>query len=623
MSTLTSLASFSSESDDGLIWQPTKLDASASRSSLVDGPQRHSSDTPVGHPPNMENQNTDPTKHTSHAHDANQEWNPRESAQRVVYFFSHTLKPIDSTPMGYSFLGDSLRMKMIVKWMRFYRYYPKWNKRTDKTRRGELKKYLKLPRGFGQRLASAVINKFNSFEKAGLVVRPLEGASYADYSPATNVWLSPAWDGNIDAVPLNVEGDRRPTRSPSEIVPARRSAVDTLQQDGKRQRLTPRTHGNSGTDTVADDATITVEIPSSMYRLSKSKPTGMQHSAPGLSQGQTSHSNKTHATSCKQDDLTMNGPPIGSSGTTSPSIIAASVAAETHTQMPSNSSNGTPAVQSKLLPRQHKDGARATVDNVPLDHTPVTTTPAKKSADSNGLSKAPAHSQNTSSNELHVDFSVTDISKLGDLKEMEKTCIEGLTETVKKIATRKRTHTHLRQQYEALEQECKAPTKVLKNILHPRQALGLPGGDPAVGAAVSLPEARKTIARNKRLREIEDQKSALEKRIWQEEELLSNLEICKSMQKARLKQVQDEIVDQLKEKRKGEALLRRWDSVLHGFQSQKFQDHSVMEPEDNFQFVSNLIVFGGDDEDDDDDDDEGLNGDSMVANGTTGFLGSD
>ena len=85
------------------------------------------------------------------------------SVDRAVYYFADSFENIPR-PEDHSFFKDQLRAIMIFKWMRFYCYHPKLSKGIDRPRRDELKDHLILPPGFGQRLGSFFISKFNSLK---------------------------------------------------------------------------------------------------------------------------------------------------------------------------------------------------------------------------------------------------------------------------------------------------------------------------------------------------------------------------------------------------------------------------------------------------------------------------
>ena len=124
---------------------------------------------------------------------------------------------------------------MIIKWMRYYLFYPGCDNGIDKARRMELKHQLKLPHGFGQKLASCVINKFNAFEKMRLVVRPPHGALQAQYYPETDIWLSPTWDGTIDALADWIEGEATSISLP--LVPCTRREKRTMKVQKPRRAI--------------------------------------------------------------------------------------------------------------------------------------------------------------------------------------------------------------------------------------------------------------------------------------------------------------------------------------------------------------------------------------------------
>jgi hypothetical protein len=117
------------------------------------------------------------------------------TVDEVIYSAARSLRAASLAEV-FTFFGDMPRTTVVVKWMKFYHYYPNADKATDKLRRDELKAHLKLPPGCGQRLGSFIINKFNCFRKWGYVY--WDGKHNVEYFPRTDAWLSPTWDGHIE-----------------------------------------------------------------------------------------------------------------------------------------------------------------------------------------------------------------------------------------------------------------------------------------------------------------------------------------------------------------------------------------------------------------------------------------
>jgi hypothetical protein len=64
-----------------------------------------------------------------------------------VYYFSGKIKSIRLGLDNWSFFTDKLRSKTILKWMKFYAWYPQMTTEIDKQHRNELKRHLKLREG--------------------------------------------------------------------------------------------------------------------------------------------------------------------------------------------------------------------------------------------------------------------------------------------------------------------------------------------------------------------------------------------------------------------------------------------------------------------------------------------
>jgi hypothetical protein len=162
----------------------------------------------------------------------------------AVYYFADSFENIPR-PEDHSFFKDQLRAIMIFKWMRFYCYHPKLSKGIDRPRRDELKDHLNLPPGFGQRLGSFIISKFNSFKRWGFVYAVEDGV---EYHAATNIWLSRTWDGNVEQTRQLVLRD---TQSPTGRIYQKRRTQSLTPERDKRQKTTM----GSGVATIRSGST--------------------------------------------------------------------------------------------------------------------------------------------------------------------------------------------------------------------------------------------------------------------------------------------------------------------------------------------------------------------------------
>ena len=123
-----------------------------------------------------------------------------EDVQRVVYYFSDTLQAIQN-PVGYKLVKDDLRVRMILKWMKYYTWYPDRSSRTKfSTSREELKAKLKLPNELNYRLREILGQKFLTLQRLELVT--LKNGLYI-YQALTDRWLQREWDGKLASASLS------------------------------------------------------------------------------------------------------------------------------------------------------------------------------------------------------------------------------------------------------------------------------------------------------------------------------------------------------------------------------------------------------------------------------------
>jgi hypothetical protein len=184
----------------------------------------------------------------------------------TVYYSSQTLEPILCSVKEYSFFSDEARVTMILKWMRFYRYQPNIEKTTDKHHRGELKTHLKLPKGFGQKLAIFIITKFNKMTSLSLIAVDEEKQT-VEYHATTNQMLDQSWDGNLER--LVHDRSTAKTKSSNTSKPLlKRPNPYPLAQVGKRQRSGSVPEPNS--DNTTNLASVDKILPSTSAESPKS-----------------------------------------------------------------------------------------------------------------------------------------------------------------------------------------------------------------------------------------------------------------------------------------------------------------------------------------------------------------
>ena len=533
--------------------------------------------------------------------------------QSAVYYFANTLRPILRTEM-YSLPADHQRTKMIIKWMRFYRYYPNWPKEIDTLRRQELKDHLNLPPSFGQKLASCLINKFNQFEKTGLVSKPHNGAAYASYSTDTDIWLSSKWDGLTDPAQQRVSVERNhPTRLPSRRAMRKRSA--SVESANVEKRHKPSTKVSEKLDSAAasENITIIVDTPPAMRQGEVSKPNASSRSVSAVSREEILRLKKTQIGRREQDYTTVNTPvsdsnriPTGLIFTAEPTVNATPGQASCH---PSDDTHPDyrrlfqlpQKVQQQQRQQQHIADYPAPIDN---------------STPPNCVSEGLDRIQNDSlQNKVHVELLVPfacltqDTSKLGHLKEKEKTFVQALEESMQEWTTETATYKQLCHQRELLKTNLISFRKELDDALKSQQPLA--SGTRTAETTKSLDDALK--ASRKVLRYNEERKVSLAKQISKQIETLSGLETCVSQTRVQLKDVQDEIGELRrfqKQKCKGVAFLEDFDSALSGHDDSTFQ--STLEPMAPPKCLSEMSSS----EDEESEDEDGLFGDSMLANCT-------
>lgn len=400
-----------------------------------------------------------------------------------------------------------------------------------------LKVHLNLPPRFGQKLASAIINKFNSFIKAGLVSRPPVGAQNGEYSPATDIWLSPTWDGNLESVPQDTHGrhgDKQPTRLPSHKILKKRPARKTLQQGRKRRARVTLTQRNLATLADSDDVAIIANAPSPTQSLHFSEHHAGRHTVhvmPQRNETRTFDSNETHTGNTKQGALPVND-----------------------ALDPSDLTERLEQIQSNSIAEE-------------ISAVLGTTRSATR----------------------HMG------GELGPLREKEKICIKNLAELMAEFEDARTTHTQLLRQYETLKSELAATRKVLNDALRRQKAIAPTPGICSANASVRLQEA--TRASRNLLTEIQDKRIDLENRIVKQAELKSSLKPCLSAKRIQLKQLQDEIRELQKETNRGEVYLEQCDSELDRFQV--FADDYSSGSMSPIECVPEHLPFEEDDNDND------------------------
>lgn len=123
-----------------------------------------------------------------------------DDVDTVVYQHAETLENYASDK-PFNMRDDPLRLKICIKWMRYYNYVPKTRESPAcnldlKLELGRLREHLKVPEKW--QIHPFLSLKFKSFVKKGLVLFD-KRTGHAKYLSTTDCWLSPNWNGIVEA----------------------------------------------------------------------------------------------------------------------------------------------------------------------------------------------------------------------------------------------------------------------------------------------------------------------------------------------------------------------------------------------------------------------------------------
>jgi hypothetical protein len=498
------------------------------------------------------------------------------TVDEVVYSAARSLRAA-SLDEVFTFFGDVPRTTVVVKWMKFYRYYPNADKATDKLRRDELKAHLKLPPGCGQRLGSFIINKFNCFRKWGYVY--WDGKHNVEYFPRTDAWLSPTWDGHIERL-VDKDSTPRNTRSPSnQHVRAKRSGSPPAERQEKRQKPIEQ---SSATFSVE----ITTTIPKTSTDVcSKSSIPHGERLLPSrnrslndvldeqwelgnrldlLPRNETSNGRRKQEIDSTLDELTD---PVNNSTihVSVPPMIATITEAATEREnlaLPAGTTNDCKTRTEKV----GKDTVRS---------RGLAPDPQDLSARLEATITRPTSSiANDSSSSARLVGTANPIDNLGSLREKEKSCLQTLKESIKELESTREDHKRLCEQYKILGTETRAMIKIIDKNSRRRKATATPrilSADQA-GLADSLKALIYHHREDEFVRAKKQEALSLEARIAEVAERKSSLKISITTKKLELKDIQRDIKGTLRLEartdRFGEKLVAFWGEL------KEFDGHS-------------------------------------------------
>jgi hypothetical protein len=488
------------------------------------------------------------------------------TVDEVVYSAATSLRaaPRDE---GFTFFGDVPRTTVVVKWMRFYHYYPNADKATDKLRRDELKAHLKIPPGCGQRLGSFIINKFNCFRKWGYVY--WDGKHNVEYFPRTDAWLSPTWDGQIERL-IDKASTPRDTRSPSnQRVRAKRSGSPPAERQEKRQKPieknsatfsvqittnTPKPSADlcSRSSTLPGERLLPPRNRSLKDVLDEQWELGNRFNWP--SRNETNNGRRKQEIDITLDELNI---PVDDSTihVSVPPITATIKEAATEREnlaLPAGTTN-------HCKTRTEKVG-KDTVRGRGLAPDPQDLSARLEAT----ITRPTSGIANDSSSSARLVGAANPIDNHGSLREKEKSCLQTLKASIKELESTREDHRRLCEHYKILETETRAMMKIIDKNSRRRKATATPkilSVDQA-GLADSLKALIYHHREDEFVRAKKQEMLSLEARIAEVGERKSSLKTSITAKKLELKDIQKDIKETLRLEartdRFGEKLAALW-----------------------------------------------------------------
>ena len=478
---------------------------------------------------------------------------------RAVYYFTDSLESIPR-PEDHSFFRDEPRAIMIFKWMRFYCYHPKLSKRIDKPRRDELKDHLNLPPGFGQRLGSFIINKFNTFKKWGLVYTVENGIGY---HAATDTWLSRTWDGNIEQTRQSVSREKQSPSSGS--IQQKRRAPSSTPERNKRQKtaifLEVNTARSSSTSSGDYSVSQTPSLPLESRLVSVTSE--VSRASQDIEKTEDMHGLTPE---CHQEDnlptltstVFMNTVPRVSSTTVS-DFNTTGANPSTDTNVDSFDTIGTG--ENDRTPRnlQIRHNSPLSKNSVPdhLDLAARLEELATVSAD-NGAHGITQEAARALPDKFQGD--------LVTLKDMERTCRQQLNESIQELEVSRSSYKHLLKEYQSLKSELETFALVLERPSR--------GGNPIISTTLARISEADVVKRLEDFRQKRDdtwleskraEKFELEEKMAAQSEDKARKKITVMEQKAKHSELRACIRDKQEEYAKDRKQKAKIEDLLSGF----------------------------------------------------------
>ena len=443
---------------------------------------------------------------------------------------------------------------MIFKWMKFYSYHPGLAKEVDKPRRDELKDHLNLPSGYGQRLGSFIINKFNTFKRWGLIyeVSTNQGVKYHE---VTDAWLSRTWDGNVEHSMLALS-QRTRSPFPSKII-QKRPTSSPPREINKQQSLA------SGSTMKGIDDGHSENLNST--ELSASQSMGPDRAMPRVrscrscrdprcyynrSTAESLQREATSSTSTKKQYAS----PYNTAAVPSGLLVKPSV---TPNLDEANSDSLEQQLQSSRPRSSHSPPGKSTLP----DHHELSARLERVAARGSTTSEDDLASERGSSN-------LTDksLQRLGVLKEKEKACREELRKNMEELELARDAHNLLRERFEESKAELRTSLQMLDRARKRNIAVvpPTPIGISEEIFAQSLQEVRQQWRDSNNRARITAEIKELESNFTAQSIVKSRLQTIVFTQKAQLKELQRTIKERLEESAQDASSQAYIEGLLNG-----------------------------------------------------------
>ncbi|KAN0107878.1 hypothetical protein V8E51_007620 [Hyaloscypha variabilis] len=487
------------------------------------------------------------------------------TVEEVVYRSAQSLKPLTSDD-EFTLFRDEARTMIVVKWMRFYKYYPNDHRDTDKIRRDELKARLKIPPGTGQKLGSFIINKFNNFVKWGYIC--WDDMHHVVYHPSTDAWLIPTWDGHIERQQIATQRDTRSTNT--QRVVGKRQASASGQQREKRQKSMEERRTASP---VTPQGPLSNDVVKSGALLD-----------PLPSQDQFMTNDRTTCDACEAEPNTMSpghqNEPQGRTNTNgirrekthgSRDGFSCAICSTNHTKIRTITLDKDTI---KTILGQPPDSSKSDaipadkIHNRPVVGKDVMPDPQELSQRLNAANSQGTIGMTNDNSDTNPPFGAGQRTvSLANLRAQEKSCIQVLRESTKELESIREKHNTLWQQSEVRKADLRLMIEVVEQNSS-RQKTVAPattlGGE--ADLAESLQDILQTRMKNDNfLRTKQEEMSSLLAQIGETAEAKSNLKLSIAAKKIELEDLQREIKSILKFNArftgKGRVLLDKWDSL--------------------------------------------------------------